>query len=675
MFDIVLVSVPYIEYSAPPAAPATLKGYLNKLGISSATRELNIEFKNRLKNPETIGEMIGYWTRIVKNLTNHSNNLYHLLMDQYAKELCSMPTRWIGLSVFSMDSHVFVLDFLPYLVKYRSSDCKILLGGHGLTIEFLESARCYIDAYIQGEGELALRELLQGNFDYPGINSNGKQIDDLDQLGYTDYSDYDLDAGYDTWYGNEIMIPITGSRGCVRDCSFCDVGAIWNKYKYRSGVSVATEIIYNYEKLGFKNFYFTDSLINGNVKELINMMRHLTEYRTRTGAEIRWGGQWIVRSQRGLPKDYYALIKSSGGFNITMGVETGSDSVRAHMKKHFTNKDLDDEMEQFSRHRISCGFFMILGYPTETEEDFNDTLRMFSRYTKYVADGTIIGLAIGRGYDHTPGTPISKDINLVSFVNPDNNKKWRSNVTNSNYLENIRRRLIAQKLLNNLEWPASNVEYELRPVLRNAEFLFGENDLHMVDELLDIKNTDVDPTLLSPTAPTEIELEISCEGSQSLTWPIIDIQINNTLYRNIEVQGAQTFKYYVPDKRKRNLVKITLTNKDQNDTVVENGVIVGDKFVKLIEFKIDGVRVDADQLYLHGRVKANGERLKQNGLYKNSTYTFYFENPVHRFFIRNRRYYFNEKLQTTKFLLEKVSSLFDNFITRGSIEVQTPVAV
>jgi hypothetical protein len=405
------------------------------------------------------------------------------------------------------------------------------------------------------------------------------------------------------------------------------------------------------------------------------MMRHLTEYRTRTGANIRWGGQWIVRSQRGLPKDYYPLIKSSGGFNITMGVETGSDSVRAHMKKHFTNKDLDDEMEQFSRHRISCGFFMILGYPTETEEDFNDTLRMFSRYTKYVADGTIIGLAIGRGYDHTPNAPISKDTNLVSFVTPDDHKKWRSNVTNSNYLENIRRRLIAQKLLNNLDWPASDVEYELIPVLRNAEFLFCQKDRPLVDELLTIKNTDVNPTLLSPTGPTEFELEISFEGSKALDWPMIDVQINNTHYRNIEIQGSQTIKYSVKDKRNRNLVKITLTNKGQNDTIVENGVIVADKFVKLLEFKIDGVRIDADQLYLSGRVKSDGQRVKQNGLYKNSTYTFYFENPVHKFFIRRHKYYFKDKIQHTKFLLETVSSLFVDFINKDTSAVQIPVAV
>ena len=675
MLDIIIVSVPYIEYSAPPAAPATLKGYLNKLGMSSAARELNIEFRNQLKDPEMIGEMINYWTKIVSTLTSRSNSRYHTLLDQYAKELCATPTRWIGLSIFSDDSHVFVLDFLKYLNKYLPSDCKILLGGHGVNIKILEPAGPYIHAYIKGEGELALKELLQGNFDYPGINSNGKQIDDLDQLGYTDYSDYDLNAGYDSWYGGEIMIPITGSRGCVRDCSFCNVGSIWNKYKYRSGKSVTTEIIHNYEVHGLKNFYFTDSLINGNVKELKNMMRHLTEYRERTGADIRWGGQWIVRSQRELPKDYYQLIKSSGGFNITMGVETGSDSVRAHMKKNFTNKDLDAEMEQFSRHRISCGFFIMIGYPTETEKDFQDTLKMFSRYTKYVADGTIVGLAIGRGYIHIDGSPIKQDTNIISFTTPGNNKKWKSNVANSNYLESIRRRLVAQNLLNNLEWPSTNLEYELRPILKNSGILFDVTDRPLVDDLLSIKNVEVDPNLLSHSSPNEFEIEISCEGSKSTSWPTIDIQINNTYYQNIEVQGIQTFKFRVLDKKKRNLVRISLTNKDQNDTILENGVIVSDKFVKLHEFKIDGVRVDADHLYLHGRVNADGQRLKQNGLYKNSTYTFYFENPVHKFFIRRRKYYFKDKLETTRFLLDKVSSLFDDFVNQDITAVQIPVAV
>lgn len=661
MLDIIIVSVPYIEYSAPPAGPATIKGYLNTLGIQSLTRELNIEFKNQLADPDIIGEMINHWVGIDHPLTKSTHDLYHSLLEQYARELCSIPTRWIGLSVFSFHSHVFILDFLPYLMKNLSDDCKILLGGHGITIEFLESAKPYIHAYIQGEGELALKELLQGNFNYPGINSPGIQIEDLDQLGYADYCDYDLKAGYEAWYDGGIMIPITGSRGCVRDCSFCDVGTKWAKYKYRSGVSLANEIIHNYEKHGFQNFHFTDSLINGNLKELMSMMRYLTEYRERTGANIRWGGQWIVRSQRGLPKDYYTLIKSSGGFNISIGVETGSDSVRAHMKKHFTTKDLDDEIEQFSRHGISCAFLMMIGYPTETEEDFKDTLRMFVRYTKYVADKTIVGLSVS-SYGHDPESPIGKT-DIISFINPNDKIRWRSRVSDSNYLENIRRRLTTQKLLNDLEWPATNIEFELRPVIQDSESLFKKQDQHMVDQLLKIKNLDVDPEFLSRTTPNDIEIELSVEGSACPDWPTIDIQINNICYQHLEIQGQQTLKYHVADRKKRNLIKITLTNKGQNDTVMENGSIVSDKFIKLLEFKIDGVRVNADQLYLFGGVKIDGQRFKQNGLYKNSTYTFYFENPVHKFFIRRNRHYFKDKIQYTKFLLETVTSLFNDFVT------------
>jgi hypothetical protein len=168
---------------------------------------------------------------------------------------------------------------------------------------------------------------------------------------------------------------------------------------------------------------------------------------------------------------------------------------------------------------------------------------------------------------------------------------------------------------------------------------------------------------LSRTTPNDIEIELSVEGSACPDWPTIDIQINNICYQHLEIQGQQTLKYHVADRKKRNLIKITLTNKGQNDTVMENGSIVSDKFIKLLEFKIDGVRVNADQLYLFGGVKIDGQRFKQNGLYKNSTYTFYFENPVHKFFIRRNRHYFKDKIQYTKFLLETVTSLFNDFVT------------
>jgi hypothetical protein len=662
MYDIVILSTPYIAFTAPAAAPALLKGYLTTQGFNVLAQDYNVVIKNKINNDLIFGELVTYWTSEYNTITlsKEAQKVYNSLLEYYAVEFTSHNTRWIGFSVFSQHSRKFLEDFLPYFQKSNNKQIKVVLGGHGLDILWAESVNQYIDAYIVSEGEIALKELLNGNFNYPGINSLGVQIDDLDQLGFADYSDYDLTVGYENWYDGP-MIQITGSRGCVRDCSFCDVANIWKKFKYRTGASVSQEIIQNYEKTGIKHFYFTDSLINGNIKELMNMMRILTDYKQKTGAPITWGGQWISRSQRGLPKDYYSLIKSSGGFNLTMGVETGSDSVRAHMKKNFTNADLDAEMEQFSRHGIVCGFFIILGYPTETEEDFKDTLRMFKRYAKYVASGTITGVAIGRGYAVGLSTPIAKS-NVVTFL--DNKKqKWKSTVTNANYLENIRRRLIAQQVLNNFKWPSSDLEYELMPIINKSDLLFDKNDQYRVNELLAIKNLNIDPEFIPTTSPEALDIEIILIGNKGANDPVVDIHVNQHKQTNLQIISEQIFKFQVNDCRKRNLIKISLTNKTQADTTVENDQIVIDKSVFIKEIVINGVRIQQPELLMNGRVKFDtGEKMHHNGLYDNGTYTFYFQNPVNEYFIKKRKYYFEGKLNSTKTLLNKIFRMFDEFV-------------
>jgi hypothetical protein len=672
MYDIIILSTPYIAFTAPAAAPALLKGYLTTQGFSVLAQDYNVVIKNKINNDLMFGELVTYWTSEYNTITlnEETQKVYDLLLEYYANEFASHNTRWIGFSVFSTHSRKFLEDFLPYFQRANSKKTKVVLGGHGLDVIWVDLVSQYIDAYISGEGDIALKELLNGNFTYPGINSPGVQIDDLDQLGFADYSDYDLTIGYETWYDGP-MIQITGSRGCVRDCSFCDVSSIWKKFKYRTGNSVAQEIIQNYERTGIKNFYFTDSLINGNVKELMNMMRILTEYKQRTGAEILWGGQWIARSQRGLSKDYYSLIKSSGGFNLTVGVETGSDSVRAHMKKNFTNEDLDVEMEQFDQHGIVCGFFIILEYPTETEEDFKDTLRMFKRYTKYVASGTITGVAIGRGYTAGTNTPIAK-LNVYSFLDDDQSPsrerhKWKSTVTNANYLENIRRRLITQKVLNSYKWPSSDLEYELMPIITKSDLLFDKRDQHRVDELLLIKNLDIDPEFIPVTVPEMLDVEITLVGNKGNNYPTVDIQLNQYMHANLTVMDEQTFKFQVKDCRKRNLIKISLTNKGQFDTLVENGKIIADKNVFIKEFLINGVRIRQPDLLIDGRVKfATGDNAKHDGLYANGTYTFYFENPVNDYFIKKRKFYFESKLDSTKNLLNKIFKMFNEFVGLSS---------
>jgi radical SAM superfamily enzyme YgiQ (UPF0313 family) len=129
-------------------------------------------------------------------------------------------------------------------------------------------------------------------------------------------------------------------------------------------------------------------------------------------------------------EEYWKNIADSGGHRLAIGVETGSDSVRTHMNKKFTNQDLDYTMSMLSKYNITCVFLMIVGYPTETDVDFQDTLDMFSRYQTY-ANKIIKDINIGSTLGILPGTPLYENAtnyrieidkhenNWVALDNPD----------------------------------------------------------------------------------------------------------------------------------------------------------------------------------------------------------------------------------------------------------------
>lgn len=662
MYDILISSIPYIAYTAPSAAPPLLKGHLKSKGFECYAVDLNIEFRNQVNDRDSLGEFISYWTSNGNfKLSNPSNKLYIKLLNKFAKKFDETQAQWIGFSVFSHHSRQFLLDFLPIFRSYNNNKKKIVVGGHGLNVVYIESIKNMIDFYILGEGDIALVELLKGNLNYPGINSPGIQIDNLDQIGFPDYSDYNLTDNYQNWYDGP-MIQVTGSRGCIRDCTFCDVRAIWEKFRYRSGELVAKEIIQNHEKTGIKHFYFTDSLINGNVRELVKMMKVLTEYKQKTNSPITWGGQWIVRSQKGLPKNYYSLIKSSGGFNLTIGVESGSEAVRKHMKKGFTNQDLDDELEQFSRHGVKVGFFMMLGYPTETIDDFNETLKMFRRFTKYVANNTILGVCVGGGY--WPMEKLDPILaNTISFL-PGKSWKWISKETKSNFLENIRRRIIAQKVLNQCRWPSSDIEFEIRPLLQDAKHFFDDETKANIDDLLASKSVDVDSNYLIEETPHEYIIDITLVGNPGFQYPEVKVEINGKLYDTVTVVGEQTLSYKVTDCVVDNKIKVSLLNKHNQTIVDEHGVIVKDMSVYFKEVVVHDVRLDNMFLQLNGIVSDGKNVGHYDGLYSNGDYVLEFKNPVLNYFCEyyQSKGFFNQAGDLS--LLNKLSDLFTHFVNR-----------
>ena len=396
--DIVIATLPKVDIGAPLIGVAQLKSMVEKHGFKCKLVDLNIDLLHRL-DLEKYSHLWRESDITFRNATlfdEFKEDGFDEICEEWANQLLSHNARWIGFSFFSyLSLRAGVL--LSKHIKNINPDAKIIYGGAGIfkRIKNRISTKLY-DAYITGEGEYALVELLKGNLDYPGINANNfEQIKNLDELPFPDYSDaiFSLypkewkkepsDINFDA--GQSRFISITGSRGCVRNCTFCDVAAHWPKFRYRSGKNITDEMIHIHNNYNSRDFHFTDSLINGSIKTLNDLCVSIIDAKKagKLAPEVNWSGQFICRNKEQQTAESYKLLVESGFASATIGIESGSESVRKHMKKHFSNDDIEFTFDHLAKHKIKIVILLIVGYPTETEKDFQDTLDFLTRYKKY----------------------------------------------------------------------------------------------------------------------------------------------------------------------------------------------------------------------------------------------------------------------------------------------------
>jgi len=241
----------------------------------------------------------------------------------------------------------------------------------------------WIDYFIYGDGEFSIVELLKGNTGASGINSPfPHQVEDLNTILMPNYDDINW-KHYEFDY-QMAPIYVTGSRGCVKRCTFCDVPLLWPKYKWRSAEHLFREVELMYKKHGRRMFRFTDSLINGSMSQFRTFLKMIRKFnRGKYDIEqIRWWSQWIVRARGQMLEEDFELMKQSNVNELDIGLESFSESVRWHMGKKFTDDDLWWNLEMMHKYNIHYTLLMITGYPTETLEDHHHTLASIKRMSE-----------------------------------------------------------------------------------------------------------------------------------------------------------------------------------------------------------------------------------------------------------------------------------------------------
>ena len=459
--DIILAIPPRIEddYGYTPAAAAVLKGNVVAHGFTAKVFDFNAEIDELFTTQPNIANAVNNFFNFNTFYHEPTWNILEPLFLNWADRILAENPKWVGLSVFSYNSQR-ATRLLSLALKMKNVDVKIVIGGSGINTDrtFAEGlyAKGIIDAYIKGDGEESLVELLKGNTSYAGINGEQPtQIKDLDNLAHPDYSDYELST-YTNKKGLQAL-PITGSRGCVRNCTFCDVNAAWPKFYYRSGESIANEMKHQVERYGVNAFRFTDSLTNGSMKAFRDMCYNLAEYRTKMPEEKRfiWDAHFIIRSERQMPPEDFDAMKASGCGTVWIGVESGSEAVRNHMKKGYSEADMQYTMAQLDRVGVKVRLLMIVGYITETQEDFQMTMDLFDNWLPYLHSGTIEEVQLGATLNVLPRTPLADHKEEFNIINPSGHiNDWicTDNPTLT-YKERLRRRILLQAHIERLGYP------------------------------------------------------------------------------------------------------------------------------------------------------------------------------------------------------------------------------
>jgi len=426
---IVIASVPYVDVNRPMAAPAVLKAALAQHGINSTTLDLNAEVVTKVSGHFHKDKILKFFYKqkvddlIVEDVGR--------IIEYCADRILAYNPSIIALSLFCFDCQVFTA-WLCAAIRHRNASARIVVGGPGLKTNVTDITYRdrllelgLIDDYIIGDGEQAFVEYVKGNLTYPGINSeNWIPVTDLNSLPAPDYSDYNW-----FWY-KEPTIPIMDSKGCVRDCEFCDVVAFWKKYQSMTADKIFEQMMHQYEKHDILHFDFRSSISNGNLKEFKKLLSLMTEYNRGKyrSEQISWEGSFIVRPASQHPELIWQQLQATNA-RIFMGVESVIQHVRNDLGKSFNNDDIDYHLAMGQKYGITQTLLLIVAYPTETLEDYEFTKQWFRDRWQY-ANNSVIEVFLSP-LDVLPGTKLEQGGKNM-MLTPIHTKKDRVEWVNQN---------------------------------------------------------------------------------------------------------------------------------------------------------------------------------------------------------------------------------------------------
>lgn len=400
--SVALIMPPPWAVGAPPIAPYLLQTILRSAGVRSQVYDLNLKLYHVIgKQLQGLWELGAskYWMegKVYDNFSKLPG------FRRIEEELGALDADILAFSINT--SNITFTTTLIRRLKAAGCKKKIVFGGPAIQKNpnanrdrYPLYSLCFMvdkpkisyekacaelyslcDVQVLAEGEVTFLEVLQRmasgeRYPVPGAMFSDDVgivpftprplIEALHSIPFPHYDGYEFTPDRPT----SSFIHILGNRGCVRRCIFCSETRLWERFRARASDHLAEEIIHHARTYGVRFFEFADPLLNGNMTDL----EELCDYLIEADLGVTFNGNMIVH--RKMDDAMFKKLYRAGFTTIMTGIESGSNTVLKSMKKGFVSSQATAFLRDAKANRVHTICNFIVGFPTETKDDFEQTL-------------------------------------------------------------------------------------------------------------------------------------------------------------------------------------------------------------------------------------------------------------------------------------------------------------
>lgn len=345
-------------------------------------------------------------------------NLDDLLDDDLARRICHPFVRYmeeemgddsgfaaadlVGVSIV-YEHQMFHSILLARCIKERWPDTQILFGGTQVSqlYKYLKDQDdmgrffAFVDGIVAGEGETAICEIADAGRVEPGMAVRNlitydAARDEVHLPRVIEYEDVPalgrpiFDHDWDLYLSPERGINYSPTRGCYwNKCTFCDYGLNTGKptspWRERRIDQVIDDLRHAVDDSGVRFVYFAVDVMSPSYLD------RLSDALNDAGLGLRWGAE--IRLERVFSPERCRKIQSSGCVHVSFGMESGNQRVLDLIDKGTKVEYMGETMKNFAEAGVAVHLFTFTGFPTETEEEKEESKDFIRRNEAWWSGG------------------------------------------------------------------------------------------------------------------------------------------------------------------------------------------------------------------------------------------------------------------------------------------------